>query len=153
MQVQNEKSAKVFALLSRQAIYTIIFPAKFPRETGSGEGGGPMIQQDEMKGGVKLSELVKQLGLAVVNKGKDYESALVGIRDVNRPGLQLAGYFDIDSAAVSRIPLNRAKSMEKDVRGMSSGTSLLTLPNTWLSVMTAAGFSLRAERAAGSSSG
>ena len=53
-----------------------------------------MIQQDEMRGGVKLSELVKHLGLAVVNKGKDFENALVGIRDVNRPGLQLVGFFD-----------------------------------------------------------
>ena len=51
----------------------------------------PMIVQDEMKGGVKLPELVEALGLAVVNKGEDYEEALVGIKDVNRPGLQLVG--------------------------------------------------------------
>ena len=55
-----------------------------------------MIKQDEMKGGVKLPELVEQLGMAVLNKGKDYENALVGIRDVNRPGLQLVGFFDYD---------------------------------------------------------
>ena len=53
-----------------------------------------MIQKDEMKGGVKLSELVKHLDLAVVNKGEDFDTALVGIRDVNRPGLQLVGFFD-----------------------------------------------------------
>ena len=53
-----------------------------------------MIVQDEMKGGVKLPELVEALGLAVVNKGEDYEEALVGIKDVNRPGLQLVGFFD-----------------------------------------------------------
>ena len=52
-----------------------------------------MIKQDEMKGGVKLPELVEQLGMAVLNKGKDYENALVGIRDVNRPGLQLVGFL------------------------------------------------------------
>ena len=46
-----------------------------------------MIEQDEMKGGVKVCELVEHLGLAVVNKGADFETALVGIRDVNRPGL------------------------------------------------------------------
>ena len=45
-----------------------------------------------MKGGVKVCELVEHLGLAVVNKGADFETALVGIRDVNRPGLQLVGY-------------------------------------------------------------
>ena len=53
-----------------------------------------MIEQDEMKGGVKVCELVEHLGLAVVNKGADFETALVGIRDVNRPGLQLVGFFD-----------------------------------------------------------
>ena len=30
----------------------------------------------------------------MVNKGADFETALVGIRDVNRPGLQLVGFFD-----------------------------------------------------------
>ena len=53
-----------------------------------------MIQQDEMKGGIRISELVEHLGLAVVNKGDDFETALVGIKDVNRPGLQLVGFFD-----------------------------------------------------------
>ena len=43
-----------------------------------------MIVQDEMKGGVKLPELVEALGLAVVNKGEDFDEALVGIKDVNR---------------------------------------------------------------------
>lgn len=62
-----------------------------------------MIQQDEMRGGVKLSELVKHLGLAVVNKGKDFENALVGIRDVNRPGLQLVGFLTTLMNAVSRL--------------------------------------------------
>ena len=40
-----------------------------------------MIQQDEMKGGVKVSELVEHLDLAVVNKGADFDTALVGITD------------------------------------------------------------------------
>ena len=53
-----------------------------------------MIQQDEMKGGVKVSELVEHLDLAVVNKGADFDTALVGIKDVNRPGLQLVGFFE-----------------------------------------------------------
>ena len=46
-----------------------------------------MIQQDEMRGGVKVCDLVEHLQLAVVNKGDDFDTALVGIRDVNRPGL------------------------------------------------------------------
>ena len=72
-----------------------------------------MIKQDEMKGGIKLQELVEQLGLAVVNKGKDYESALVGIRDVNRPGLQLAGYFDyFDERRLQVIGMAETKMLE-----------------------------------------
>ena len=53
-----------------------------------------MIQQDEMRGGVKIGELVEHLGMVVVNRGADYDTALVGIKDVNRPGLQLVGFFD-----------------------------------------------------------
>ena len=50
--------------------------------------------RDVMKGGVRLTELVEHLGLEVIHCGADYDTALVGIKDVNRPGLQLAGYFD-----------------------------------------------------------
>ena len=53
-----------------------------------------MIKQDEMQGGIHLHELVEQLKMSVVYKGSDYETALVGIKDVNRPALQLLGYFD-----------------------------------------------------------
>ena len=44
-----------------------------------------MIKQDEMQGGIHLHELVEQLKMSVVYKGSDYETALVGIKDVNRP--------------------------------------------------------------------
>ena len=50
--------------------------------------------RDKMTTGVRLPEMVEELGLEVVHCGADYETALVGIKDVNRPGLQLAGYFD-----------------------------------------------------------
>ena len=53
-----------------------------------------MIKQDEMQGGIQLHELVEQLNISVVYKGSDYDTALVGIKDVNRPALQLLGYFD-----------------------------------------------------------
>ena len=53
-----------------------------------------MIQKDEMKGGVHLAELVEHLNLAVVNKGSSFYLFLVGIKDVNRPGLQLVGSFE-----------------------------------------------------------
>ena len=72
-----------------------------------------MIKQDEMKGGVKLPELVEQLGMAVLNKGKDYETALVGIRDVNRPGLQLVGFFDyFDERRLQVIGMAETKMLE-----------------------------------------
>lgn len=72
-----------------------------------------MLQKDEMKGGVKLPEFVEQLGLAVVNKGADFETALVGIKDVNRPGLQLAGYFDyFDPRRLQVIGMAETKMLE-----------------------------------------
>lgn len=50
--------------------------------------------RDKMNGGIPLPELVKELGLELIHCGADYETAMVGIKDVNRPGLQLVGYFD-----------------------------------------------------------
>ncbi|MCI9505529.1 MAG: HPr(Ser) kinase/phosphatase [Oscillospiraceae bacterium] len=47
-----------------------------------------------MQGGIHLQDLVDHLNITVVNKGDDYETAVVGIKDVNRPALQLLGYFD-----------------------------------------------------------
>ena len=76
-----------------------------------------MIQQDEMKGGVKIGELVEHLDLTVANKGADFETALVGIRDVNRPGLQLVGFFDyFDPRRLQVIGMAETKMLE----GMAS---------------------------------
>ncbi len=50
--------------------------------------------RDKMHGGVRLPKLVEELEIDVIHCGADYETALVGIKDVNRPGLQLAGFFD-----------------------------------------------------------
>ena len=41
---------------------------------------------------------------------------------------------------VCRFPLYRANRIEKEVSGISFGVSALTVPNTWLSVITRAGF-------------
>ena len=82
-----------------------------------------MIQQDEMKGGVKICDLVDHLDLAVVNKGADFETALVGIKDVNRPGLQLVGYFEyFDERRLQVIGMAETKmleSMEPEQRSRS----------------------------------
>ena len=72
-----------------------------------------MIKDDVMHGGVRLPELVERLKMAVVNRGADYETALVGIKDVNRPGLQLAGYFDyFDERRLQVIGMAETKMLE-----------------------------------------
>ena len=72
-----------------------------------------MIKDDVMHGGVHLPELVERLKMAVVSRGADYESALVGIKDVNRPGLQLAGYFDyFDERRLQVLGMAETKMLE-----------------------------------------
>ena len=44
--------------------------------------------------GVKLSELVEDYHLEILRKGAEYEKRLISVEDVNRPGLQLIGFFD-----------------------------------------------------------
>ena len=44
--------------------------------------------------GVKVSEAVSVFGLEILYRGKDYDTALLTITDVNRPGLQFLGSFD-----------------------------------------------------------
>ena len=72
-----------------------------------------MIKDALIHGGVHLPEMVERLKMAVVNRGADYESALVGIKDVNRPGLQLAGYFDyFDERRLQVIGMAETKMLE-----------------------------------------
>ena len=73
--------------------------------------------RDMMHGGVNLTELVQQLGLTVLCKGANYDTALVGITDVNRPGLQLVGFFDyFDPRRLQVIGMAETKMLE----GMSA---------------------------------
>ena len=73
--------------------------------------------RDMMHGGVNLTELVQQLGLTVLCKGANYDTALVGITDVNRPGLQLVGFFDyFDPRRLQVIGMAETKMLE----GMTS---------------------------------
>ena len=44
--------------------------------------------------GLKISEFVKALGLEVLLKGNDYDTNLLTITDVNRPGLQFVNFYD-----------------------------------------------------------
>lgn len=43
---------------------------------------------------VPLTQLVKEFNLRILHKSTDYESINITVDDINRPGLQLAGYFD-----------------------------------------------------------
>ena len=44
--------------------------------------------------GLKISELVHLFDLEVLNRGRDYDTALLTITDVNRPGLQFHNFYD-----------------------------------------------------------
>lgn len=44
--------------------------------------------------GVKLSDLVEEYHLEILRKGAGYDKCTVSVEDVNRPGLQLTGFFD-----------------------------------------------------------
>ena len=48
----------------------------------------------EKQYGVKLTELVAEYGLEILRKGSGYEKCTISVEDVNRPGLQLTGFFD-----------------------------------------------------------
>ncbi len=43
---------------------------------------------------VKLKTIVEVLNLTIVHKSNDYDEAVVYTPDLNRPGLQLAGFYD-----------------------------------------------------------
>ena len=74
-------------------------------------------ERTEMKGGVKLAELVENIDLEVIHFGADYETALVGIKDVNRPGMQLLGSFHyFDERRLQVIGMAETKMLE----GLSS---------------------------------
>jgi len=44
--------------------------------------------------GLKISDFVEALNLTVIYKGTDYDSSLLTITDVNRPGLQFVNFYD-----------------------------------------------------------
>ena len=47
-----------------------------------------------MKKSVLLKDLVEKLGFEIVYKSDDYDKIEIDINEVNRPGLQLSGFFD-----------------------------------------------------------
>ncbi len=68
---------------------------------------------DEVKGTIKLKRLVEHFGLKILYAGKDYETAEIGIKDVNRPGLQFMGFFDyFDPRRLQIIGMAETKMLE-----------------------------------------
>ncbi len=66
---------------------------------------------------VKVKEIVEKFQMEVLHKGPGYESDVLTITDVNRPGLQFAGFFDyFDPARLQII----GKSEVEYLRGFSS---------------------------------
>ena len=43
---------------------------------------------------IKLTKLVERFELEVLNQGKNYDRCLIRADDVNRPALQILGFFD-----------------------------------------------------------
>lgn len=43
---------------------------------------------------VKLSTIVREHGLKALHISKDYESAVITTADVNRPAMQLTGFYN-----------------------------------------------------------
>lgn len=69
--------------------------------------------RDEITGTIKLKRLVEHFGLKVLYAGKDYETAEIGIKDVNRPGLQFVGFFDyFDSRRLQVIGMAETKLLQ-----------------------------------------
>ena len=53
-----------------------------------------------------LSQLVKDFDLEVVYKGLDYDTRMITIPDVNRPALQLVGFYDYFEPKRLQIPVS-----------------------------------------------
>ncbi len=70
--------------------------------------------RDEVKETVKLKTIVEAFRLRVLNRGKDYDKVLIGIKDVNRPGLQFVGFFDyFDTRRLQVIGMAETKMLER----------------------------------------
>jgi len=72
-----------------------------------------VMVRDEVKGTVKLKTLVEHFNMKVLHAGTDYETAEIGIKDVNRPGLQFVGFFDyFDPRRLQVIGMAETKMLE-----------------------------------------
>ena len=63
--------------------------------------------------GLKISELVTLFNLEVLNRGSDYDTALLTITDVNRPGLQFHSFSTTLTPAASRCWARRRSPISR----------------------------------------
>ena len=69
--------------------------------------------RDEIKGTIKLKQLVEHFDIKVLYASGDYETAEIGIKDVNRPGLQFVGFYDyFDPRRLQVIGMAETKLLE-----------------------------------------
>ena len=77
---------------------------------------------------VKLGELIKQFKLEVLRGGAGYEDLPIRTEDVNRPGLQLTGFFDYFDPkrlqVIGRVEATYLEGLTSDQRRESFGQLL-----------------------------
>jgi len=56
--------------------------------------GAGREQRHMSENGLQISRFVEVFSLEVLNRGSDFDTALLTITDVNRPGLQFQGFYD-----------------------------------------------------------
>lgn len=62
----------------------------------------------------KLAKLVEDFGLEIICKGDDYDKEVVTVADVNRPALQLVGFFDyFDDKRMQILGMSEMKYLER----------------------------------------
>ena len=64
-----------------------------PKQDSGGALRGKVRVAMNVKG-LKISEFVEALNLEVIHRGTDYDTSLLTITDVNRPGLQFVNFYD-----------------------------------------------------------
>ncbi len=68
----------------------------------------------DTKRGATLQEIVNEFDMEILNKGEDFDSVRIDVKDVNRPGLQLMGFFDyFDAERLQIIGKSETAMIEK----------------------------------------
>jgi HPr kinase/phosphorylase len=81
---------------------------------------------------VNLKTVVEELKFSPVYLSQDYENVLLRISDINRPGLQLAGFYDYFEPGLiqicGKVETTYLKSLDPDTRARSLETLLYMHP-------------------------